>query len=109
MLSAIVDCARAVIYNEFLLIKPHIAEKLERLRWCITEGLEAKHTITGLQENKKFFNPFGNVPAMQSGPTYGVMRPAGAYLPINTRQRSRGPHSKRPVHGSGGTLHVCEK
>ncbi|XP_057297054.1 constitutive coactivator of PPAR-gamma-like protein 1 [Hydractinia symbiolongicarpus] len=87
--------------------KPHIAEKLERLRWCITEGLEAKHTITGLQENKKFFNPFGNVPTMQSGPTYGVMRPAGSYLPINTRQRSRGPHSKRPVHGSGGTLHVA--
>lgn len=88
-------------------IQPHIAEKLERLRWCVTEGLDSKYNITGLEQTKKFFSPFGAPVTMQPRPLYGVMRPAGAH-PMSTRGRSRGPTSKRVVHGSGGTLHVSQ-
>ena len=80
-----------------------MAEKLERLRWCVTEGLDSKYNITGFEQTNKFVSPFG-APMQQSRPLYGVMRPAGAYP---GRGRSRGNASRMAVHGSGGTLHVC--
>lgn len=84
--------------------KPHIVEKLERLRWCITEGLELKYRIIGLEQTKKFFSPFGTPISMHSTPFNGVMRPPGAH---NLKGRSRGSGAKQLVHGSGGTLHVA--
>ena len=94
--------------------RPQLAEKLERLRWCITEGLGEKYVISGLQRGSgsSFFpTPFGAPPAsLLPGPAYGTteLRPAGVRAPSEVnRQRSRGPHSKRPILGSGGTLEVC--
>eukprot|EP00111_Clytia_hemisphaerica_P004236 TCONS_00012098-protein len=86
--------------------KPHIAEKLERLRWCVTEGLDSKYSITGLEQTKKFFSPFGTPVSMHSTPFMGNMRPPGV-PPMRGGGRSRGTGGKQMVHGSGGTLHVA--
>ena len=91
----------------FFSFQPQTAEKLERMRWCITEGLEGKYDIAGLhQSSSKAFSPFdGNSPG-RSSPYYN-MQPAGVRMPMGRgNQRSRGPGSKQVVHGSGGTLQV---
>ena len=78
--------------------KPHLAEKLDRLRWCVTEGLQSKYLIAGLKNDASMFNLYPS----SVGPVYGVIQ-SHSYM---QRVRSRGPGSKRPVHGSGATLHV---
>eukprot|EP00794_Sanderia_malayensis_P006008 gene6008-6706_t len=93
--------------------KPHLAEKLERLRWCITEGLEDNFKISGLKPSAFSSGlPFGPTPASHApAPAYGVnnYRPAGAnpIHPMQNRNKGRGASSKRPVLGSGGTLEVA--
>merc|ERR1719334_271269 len=103
--------------------KDHVVEKLERLRWCIVEGLEGKCNITGLNLNT--FNPFArtsdnsknnttttnknisNDNEANSNTMRGSVRGNGVNTQPQMRARSRGAGSKRAVHGSGGTLHVA--
>ena len=90
-----------------ILFQPKLAEKLERLRWCITEGLGDQYKITGLKPVTSA-TPFGTPPAslMPAAP-YGVndFRPAGANYQSKSA-KGRGASSKRPVLASGGTLEV---
>ncbi|XP_065673474.1 constitutive coactivator of PPAR-gamma-like protein 1 homolog isoform X3 [Hydra vulgaris] len=79
--------------------KPHLVEKLDRLRWCVTEGLHSKYLIAGFRND----SPFLNLYPLSVGPLYDVSQ-SQSYM---QRIRSRGPGSKRPVHGSGATLHVA--
>lgn len=91
--------------------KPQLAQRLERLRWCITEGLNDNFKISGLKPSSMSGSPFGQPTAsLVPGPAYGVndYRPAGANSQhyVN-RNKGRGASSKRAVLGSGGTLEVA--
>ena len=94
----------------FFLFQPKLAEKLERLRWCITEGLSEQFKVTGLKPVSLAGSPFGTPPAVaqMSATPYGVnnFRPAGANY-HGKGLKGRGASSKRPVLASGGTLEVC--
>lgn len=102
-------------------------EKLQRMRWCITEGLQSDFSPTptgmvprfpgqhgdGLLPTPVAF-PFGPVPpALQSlAMPNATFFPAGANIPqmqtmgMNAR-RGRGPSSRQPVSGLGGQLEVA--
>ena len=89
--------------------QPKLAEKLERLRWCITEGISDQFKVTGLKPVALTSgSPFGTPPAtLMSAAPYGVnnFRPAGANYQ-GKGLKGRGASSKRPVLASGGTLEV---
>lgn len=106
-------------------------EKLQRMRWCITEGLQSEFSPTpampssgmiprfpgqhgdGLLPTPVHF-PFGPVPpSLQSAAMpNAAFFPAGANIPqmqnmgMNAR-RGRGPNSRQPVSGLGGQLEVA--
>ena len=106
-------------------------EKLQRMRWCITEGLQPEFSPTpamasaglmprfpgqhgdGLLPTPVAY-PFGPVPpALQSVTMPNTaFFPAGANIPqmqsmgMNAR-RGRGPNSRQPVSGLGGQLEVA--
>ena len=80
-------------------------EKLERMKWCITEGLGQDFMLNGLPSNR---NPSGAglLPTPFFGPIPAHLRNAGASL-LAYQQKSRGRGSRRPVSGLGGTLQVA--
>lgn len=105
-------------------------EKLQRMRWCITEGLPQDFSLNpglpsagllphfpghrgdGLLPTPVPF-AFGPVPpALQSVPVPNFF-PAGANIPHHMQamgtnlRRGRGPNSRQPVSGLGGQLEVA--
>lgn len=94
-------------------------EKLQRMRWCITENVP--HELLGVRLPMSGFHgigmpgppnmpPFFGVPPNMPG-IHGYCIPAGAripqQIPLTERPRARGISSKRPVSGLGGTLEVA--
>ena len=101
-------------------------EKLERLKWCITEGLHLDFVGSCVRPSHMGFPPTPGMgllptpfmrppgPPFQSGFIPGPnFLPAGARIPQMLPQqdmykpRGRGPNSKRMVSGLGGTLEVA--
>ena len=104
-------------------------EKLQRMKWCITEGLQQDFGISpgmpsagmiphfpgqhgdGLLPTPMSF-AFGPVPPALQSVAMPNFFPAGANIPqmqgmgMNAR-RGRGPNSKQPVSGLGGQLEVA--
>lgn len=104
-------------------------EKLQRMKWCITEGLQQDfgppHGMPSGAVMPRFPGqhgdgllptpvPFAFGPVPQALQSVGMPNffPAGANIPqmqgmgMNAR-RGRGPHSKQPVSGLGGQLEVA--
>lgn len=104
-------------------------EKLQRMRWCITEGLQSEFSAGGVPPGvvPRFPGqhgdgllptpvpfPFGPVPPALQSVTMpnAAFFPAGANIPqmqgrgMNAR-RGRGPNSRQPVSGLGGQLEVA--
>lgn len=104
-------------------------EKLQRMRWCITEGMQADLSSPGVPTNMvprfpgqhgdgllptPVHFPFGPVPPALQSVTLpnAAFFPAGANIPqmqgrgMNAK-RGRGPSSRQPVSGLGGQLEVA--
>ena len=86
-------------------------DKLERMKWCIMEGLGQDHMLNGLPSNRNvstisllpspFFGPIP--PHLRNAPPLSAQYGNSQ----NHQNKSRGRGSKRPVSGLGGTLQVA--
>lgn len=82
-------------------------DKLERMKWCIMEGLGQEYMLSGLPSNRNT-STISLLPSPFFGPIPAHLRnapPLSSYS--NSQNKSRGRWSKRPVSGLGGTLQVA--
>lgn len=94
---------------ELFILQHSRMEKLERMKWCIMEGLGQEFVLNRLPMNRNASTMsllpspfFGNVPPhLRSAP------PLPYSNTMNNHNRLRGRGSKRPVSGLGGTLQVA--
>lgn len=91
-------------------------EKLERMKWCIMEGLGQDYLMNGLPSSRNssgvgllptpFYGPIP-VHLRNAPPLNAHFSPAGASALAYQQQKWRGRGSRRPVSGLGGTLQVA--